>query len=152
MICLEVRLNGRRVCRVGVPEPGLAHASTGWVFREPKAGSRPKKSRPTLNIGGMTLRGDEPREHFAWPQRKLSVEDEVSLKWTECRRPDKPPETKPWPSPEKSLDNWLAALVKDCDWIATAKGRRASALLSDLRDLLQKHQRRRRGPSIPRSR
>jgi hypothetical protein len=96
----------------------------------------------------MRIAGAEPKESFGWPQRLLNVGDEVSLRWVEGGKSDRPPNTKRWPKPAESIDHWLASVAKDCEWIAAAKGRRASALLADLHYILEKHQRGRKRVAV----
>jgi hypothetical protein len=80
VLCFDVSVNGKRVARAGVGEHGVLTAVLSWV-------SQPENNRSELilELGGLT--GDE---HKRWPDKSLSIGDQLEVVIVDARWPDVP--------------------------------------------------------------
>lgn len=83
MICFEVELNGKRLCRAGVGESGVLSSIVSWVGGSPRAPDRRGRTRAgivRLSVGGLL--GSDPDEaqvHPQWVERLIRPGDTVSI-------------------------------------------------------------------------
>ncbi|TAK06719.1 MAG: hypothetical protein EPO39_08165 [Candidatus Manganitrophaceae bacterium] len=82
MIRFDGTVNDRHIYHAGLEDTGVLHASVSWV--KSLAGQRSPGSKAQkeldLMVGGMRPDGTSGDEHFAWPKRRLKVDDEVTIK------------------------------------------------------------------------
>jgi hypothetical protein len=94
MICLEIDLNGAKVCRAGLGKRGLVHMNAAWKSLPP--GWSPKDKRRRAPHGVFTVSGVlyDPRppghESVSWSKGELSVGDELRVRLTKSNAADEP--------------------------------------------------------------
>lgn len=139
MICFDVDVNGSRVCRAGVGPRGVLHACAGWVHRanEQSASRARRKTRVSLEVGGMAFRGADVYDHFTWRGRRLRPGDEVTIRVVEARYADRAA-SKKREQPVHSMKLARLLLWEAEDMLSRVSGRRAKSLHEELRGLLQR--------------
>lgn len=108
MICFEVSVNGKRVCRAGIGEYGVLTSIVTWVKRHisnmPPQGDDPKEfltEEIRLEIGGLETIPGEIGDHLAWSTPEVGVGDEVRIKIVDSPKPDTPNDRRPSDRPPK---------------------------------------------------
>ncbi len=141
MICLEVDLNGAKVCRAGLGKRGLVHVNAAW-HSLPRAWS-PKSRRGRASYGDFGVSGVlyDPRppghENVSWTNGELAVGDELRLRLVESTSPDEPRRReRSEPIPERDqLDmicDRLDGCVRDLLRVKSADAKRLARELSTL--------------------
>ena len=72
MLCFDVSVNGKRVCRAGMKGRGVVAQTLTWVQREGRA------EELHLRVGGLD-HNSEPGEHVYWPTPEVRAGDTVAL-------------------------------------------------------------------------
>jgi hypothetical protein len=81
MYCLEVEVNGERVCLVGKEQAQNYHATvTYWGGR----------NFVEVSANGASDMVDQITETFSWGNQKLKAGDVVTIKIIDCDNPDQP--------------------------------------------------------------
>ena len=70
MICLEVQINGERICRAGVGEFGVLASSITWVNNRRERSVEDGGERVSLNVGGFAVRENDSGEFVTWVTEK----------------------------------------------------------------------------------
>lgn len=81
MICFDVGLNGRRLCRAGVGESGTITTFVSWTGGAPlcpKPRGRTKAGLLQLSVGGA-FGSLERQEYPQWVERQIKPGDTVSI-------------------------------------------------------------------------
>lgn len=87
MTAFEIRINGKKVCTVGLNEPGVVSTIVSWLRGvQRKKGSRTAE-RTDIRIGGLNSRTET---HYTWLTRGLRVGDEVKLNVVTKKKVDRP--------------------------------------------------------------
>lgn len=144
MICLEVELNGAKVCRAGLGKRGLVHMNAAW--HSLPRGWSPKKRRGRASYGDFGVSGVlyDPRppghENVSWTNGELAVGDELRLRLVDSESPDEPRRReRSEPIPER--DQWdmicdrLDGCVRD---LTRLKNGEAKQLAREIRALSKK--------------
>jgi hypothetical protein len=94
MVCLEVGLNGEKVCRAGLGKHGLVHMNAAWHSLPRGWSPKGKRGRPAHGEFGVSGVLYDPRppgyENVSWTNGELAVGDELRIRLVESRSPDKP--------------------------------------------------------------
>jgi hypothetical protein len=140
MVCLEVSVNGRRVCRAGVGARGFLHANlafrTGGKDSELKGRTR---RRLDVSVGGMVYGAKNVHQSLGWPRQLLKIDDDVRVRVVRAAEADPPSErTEVGPlSPKFEALVWaLRQMVRTAGKLSDPRAKRLEA---DLRALLKKH-------------
>jgi hypothetical protein len=92
MICFDIELNGKHLCRAGVGDSGSIYSSVVWVGgspHSPKRGGRTKAGVLELGVTGG-LGSLERQIHRQWVERRLRPGDTVSIKIVSAKSADRP--------------------------------------------------------------
>src|SRR5262245_24851478 len=94
MVCLEVGLNGTKVCRAGLGKHGLVHMNAAW-HSLPRGwswkGKRSRASRGDFGVSGVLYDPRPPgHENVSWTNGALVLGDELSIRLVESTSPDEP--------------------------------------------------------------
>jgi hypothetical protein len=95
MLCFDVYVNGRRLCRAGVGSGGttaILHCSAG-SRRSAGARGRSKRDQVDLDVGGLFSPRPEENHFPKWVARRLKLGDEVLIRLVEARKADHPKRT-----------------------------------------------------------
>src|SRR5688572_24691221 len=98
MFCLEVFLNGEKICTAGVGDFGLVSAKVIWISHEPEklarwaAEGRPERPPVSLDltVSGLVHDDEEEPEHLGWADECLSIGDEIRIRAVDLPEPDGP--------------------------------------------------------------
>lgn len=92
MLCFDVVVNGKRLCRAGVKRAGVLSAIVSWVGGSPNAaskGGRTRRGETKLEVGGLYHVG-RTRDVFPhWVSRRLMPGDEVTVCLVEAKAFDR---------------------------------------------------------------
>jgi hypothetical protein len=92
MICFDVELNGKRLCRAGVGESGVLSSIVSWVGGSPRApdrGGRTKAGIVRLSVGGLLGSDPESVQMLPeWVERLMRPGDTVSVTVVEASAAD----------------------------------------------------------------
>jgi hypothetical protein len=94
MVCLEIDLNGARVCRAGLGKRSLVHMNAAW--HSLPRGWNPKGRRRSTAHGDFGVSGVlyDPRppghENVSWTNGEFAVGDELRVRLVESDSPDEP--------------------------------------------------------------
>jgi len=123
MICLDVHLNGAKVCRAGLGKHGLVHLNAGWHSLPPAWKSKTKRgsaAHADFGVSGVLYDRRPPmHENLSWADGRLAVGDELSVRLVEAHASDEPmrrkrtepiPETDQWDMIQSRLDGCLRDL------------------------------------------
>lgn len=94
MICFEVQVNDRKICRAGLGQFGVLTSLISWVNNRERPDENGTQS-VSLNVGGLTIPENDPGEFVTWVRESLTVGDEVSMKIVEAIDADEPVERQP---------------------------------------------------------
>jgi hypothetical protein len=93
MLCFDVMVNGKRLCRAGVKRAGVLSAIVSWVGGRPNAaskGGRTRRGETKLEVGGLYHVG-RTRDVFPdWVSRRLMPGDEVTIRIVKAEGFDRP--------------------------------------------------------------
>src|SRR5208337_3081463 len=91
--CLEIYVNGRRLCRAGVGPTGVVSANVNWVggasASKDKA-RRTVKGKAELCVGGFYRQESGADVVPEWVSRVLRPGDEVSIRFLDASTVDPP--------------------------------------------------------------
>lgn len=96
MICLEVKINGKEVCKAGIEhEFGIVCAIIDWVKRDVSSFPEDKprlfeEEEMKISISGSATYGNDDSEELSWLKNNLSVGDEISIRIVESEVCDSP--------------------------------------------------------------
>ena len=94
MICLDVGLNGKKVCRAGLGKHGLVHLNAAVHSLPPAWKNNRSRARQPYNdftVGGVVYDRRPPGfENVSWPSGALKVGDELRLHVVESDSADAP--------------------------------------------------------------
>jgi hypothetical protein len=76
MTAFEIRINGKKVCTVGIDEPGVVSSIVSWMQGAPREKGPGTPERIDIRIGGLNSRTET---HYTWLTRGLRVGDEVKI-------------------------------------------------------------------------
>ena len=108
MICFEVSVNGKKVCRAGIGGYGVLTSIVTWVKRhisnmppneDDQEGFLSEQIR--LEIGGLETIPGEIGDHLAWSTPEVGVGDDVRIRIIESPEPDTPNDRRPSDRPPK---------------------------------------------------
>ena len=137
MVCLDVAVNGSKLCRAGAGPYGLLHADVLWIRRPPGQWRRgtPKGQLPMgINVGGGTFGPRLSFEHLLWKKRALRLGDEVTLRFVKAKSADRLADRHSWEPPRsRDIRPVLTALRSAYEMLPAVRGNRARALQRDLR-------------------
>ncbi len=94
MICFEIQINGKKICRAGLGQFGVLSCVISWVNNRQLPVEDEGKS-VSLNVGGLTIPENHTGEFVTWVRESLTVGDEVSMKIVEAIDADEPVERQP---------------------------------------------------------
>ena len=94
MICFEVQINGKEICRAGLGDFGVLSCLVSWVNNRNRPLEDGAKS-VSLNVGGLTIPENQTGEFVTWVRESLTVGDEVRMKIVEAIDADGPVERQP---------------------------------------------------------
>jgi hypothetical protein len=144
MVCLEVGLNGKKVCRAGLGKHGLVHMNAAW-HSLPRAwsskGKRSRASQGDFEVSGVLYDPRPPgHENVSWTNGELALGDELSIRLIESTSPDEPARReRSAPIPE--VDQWemindrIDGCVRD---LSRLKSEAAKQFARELRALSKK--------------
>jgi hypothetical protein len=92
MICFDIDLNGKRLCRAGVGESGTIYSSVFWGGgspHSPKRRGRTKAGAMELAVTGA-LGALERQVHWQWIERQLRPGDTISITIVKADSADRP--------------------------------------------------------------
>ncbi len=93
MICLDVHVNGRKVCRAGVGKYGIVHVNAGWSRSPPawRTGGRIRKASGTVSVSGVHYARRPPvHENVSWLSDSFSPGDELLVRCLDAPVADEP--------------------------------------------------------------
>ena len=91
MVCMEVKLNGRRLATAGIPGEATLGASLVWGWRPPEPEGRGELPAQELNLRLGGLESNSVYGTFLdWVSRELEVGDRVSVRILERTTADPP--------------------------------------------------------------
>jgi hypothetical protein len=93
MICLDVQLNGRKVCRAGIGKYGLVHVNAGWIHLPPgwRNRGRVRKARGTVGVSGVHYAPRPPgHENVSWLSDDFAPGDQLVVRCVEAPVADEP--------------------------------------------------------------
>lgn len=92
MICFDIDLNGKRLCRAGVGESGTIYSSVLWVGGSPHSPKhRGRTNSGVLELGVTGALGSLERQvHRQWVERQLRPGDTVSIRIVNADSADRP--------------------------------------------------------------
>jgi hypothetical protein len=95
VLCLDVFVNGSKLCTAGIGEPGVLHAPIIWVLRHGQFDYSGTPGTDDEAIS-LTVDGDSyPRqEALSWPNTNLKVGDEVTIRVVDLDSADEPTRVK----------------------------------------------------------
>ena len=93
MLCYDVYKNGQRICRAGVGKSGVLSVIVSWVGNENVKGRSGADYHSDLHIGGLFHPEPKTNTHIRWPDPKLHVGDELTVRLVEADNPDPPTST-----------------------------------------------------------
>jgi len=82
MLCFDVSVNGKRVCRAGMKGRGVVSQTVTWVQRDGQAGAQ-----LDFRVGGLDS-NVEPGEHVYWATPELRLGDTVAVTVVEAPEAD----------------------------------------------------------------
>src|SRR6185369_12739065 len=100
MICLEISINGEKVCLAGVGATGVVSAHVTWTKRRTEHNSSEESQDKTTGenlfcmVGGLAHKDDDHSSHLHWLYQKIRVGDEVTIRVINAETPDQPFEEK----------------------------------------------------------
>jgi hypothetical protein len=94
MLCFDVSLNGKRVCRAGLGPEGVLTSIVTWVYHTGPSDDRSqlRAKQVDLHVGGLVN-----DDHVAWTDMygDLTVGDNVLVSIVEADNPDEPSRREP---------------------------------------------------------
>jgi len=103
MLCFDVMVNGKRLCRAGVKRAGVLSAIVSWVGGSPNAATkrgRTRRGETELRVGGLYHVGRTRHVFPHWVSRRLMPGDEVTVRIVKAKGFDRPQrenvETRQW--------------------------------------------------------
>ena len=88
MRAMEIYINGKRRCTIGVGASGVLSSIVRWVDI-PIEGKRSRADEFGVSSGGLVVKGKK-HIHCVWLNETLGLGDEVTVKLVEKRRVDRP--------------------------------------------------------------
>jgi hypothetical protein len=155
MLCLEVEINGRRVCRAGTGDHGMV--SFYLVKEKYPPGWKQKARGEHLRYGvhGMAFApAPSDYDNISWANGDLHTDDEVRLRWVEAPTSDEPISREPMEPVGEGEDlamtrKWLSRCMRDLERMKSAE---AKALAGRLRTALKTKRARKAASASTRSR
>src|SRR6516162_10677810 len=93
MICLDVHVNGRKVCRAGLGKYGIVHVDAGWSLSPPawRTGRRLRKASGMVSVSGVHYAPRPPgHENVSWLSDTFSPGDELLVRCVDASAADEP--------------------------------------------------------------
>lgn len=91
MICFDVFVNGKKVCRAGVGDTGVLTAILTWVGRSPEERPGAPRQGLDLSVGGLSGDRSTGTTQSTWVERlDLTSGDEVLIRIVQDEAPDRP--------------------------------------------------------------
>ena len=85
MICLDVYLNGEKLCRAGREDLVVLNAMLNWVIPHGEL------EEMNLEVGGLARHELDGNTHLRWTDDKnVSIGDEITLRFVDADTADKP--------------------------------------------------------------
>jgi hypothetical protein len=144
MICLDVHLNGTKVCRAGVGKYGLVHVNAAWSHLPP-AWRRKDDDRRFPNfpfgVSGVRYAARPPiHENLYWHAGKLSLGDDLRVQCIETPTADEPSvrDLSERISDRDQMEMIRSRLAGCANDLGRLKGDEAKAMGRELRALLRK--------------
>ena len=100
MICFDVYVNGKKLCRAGVGATGVLTAIVNWVgipAGPSPSGPRRARREARLHVGGLWHPEPDENEHLLWHDHKLGVGDRITVRLVEAAVVDPPTRRVPGP-------------------------------------------------------
>ena len=96
MICFDVLLNGRTVCRAGIEGYGVVTAMTHVAHRISTASGKPADEEEIeFSVAGLVHDDtDDAHIHLDWVQKTLLVGDEITVRVVDADSPDEATRTR----------------------------------------------------------
>jgi hypothetical protein len=143
MICLEVDVNGKRVCRAGLAKQGTVSLEASVTRLPPSVPSANRGPHLFLKVGGEVW-GQDPdkdKEQVAWALSPLGMGDEVRCRVVEAAAGDEPmrreePEPEP---PEVKLHSLVTMLSFCLDELEKLKMPEATGLARELQPIVKRY-------------
>jgi hypothetical protein len=145
VICFDVHLNGRKLCRAGIGKYGTVHVTAGWSSVPPAWRMRKRRRKPTgsVSIGGVTY-GPRPPvyENVAWPaeHETFSPGDELLVRCVEAPVADAPSQRHVAGKipPDDEMEMIRSSLAGHARSLARLKVKGAAEMSRQLRSILKK--------------
>ena len=143
MICLDVHLNGKKVCRAGVGRYGIVHVNAGWSLSPPawRGGGRLRKANGMVSVGGVRYAPRPPaHENVLWLSDKFSPGDEVIVRCVEASSADPPSQRDVAEeiSADEEMEMIRSSLRSYARQLARLKAKGAAEMGKQLRSVLKK--------------
>lgn len=144
MICLDVHLNGKKVCRAGVGKYGLVHVNAGWMHLPPawQIGGRVRAAGGNIGVNGVYYGPRPPtHENVSWVSGTFSPGDDLLVSCIDAPAADEPsqrdlpqeiPEVEQMEGIRSSLNSYARRLARLKVEGAAEMGRELRALLKRL--------------------
>lgn len=144
MICLDVHLNGKKVCRAGIGKYGIVYVNAGWSHAPPawRGGGKLRKASGMVSVGGVRYARRPPGlEHVLWLSDDFVPGDEVVVRCVQAKVADEPSQRDVAPEiPEaeqmENIRSWLASTARQLARIkvkgAPEMGRQLRAILKSV--------------------
>jgi hypothetical protein len=87
MNAFEIRINDKKVCTVGIDEPGVVSTIVSWMRSVPRGKGTRATERTHIHIGGLNSRTET---HYTWLTRDLRIGDEVKINLVTKTKVDRP--------------------------------------------------------------
>jgi hypothetical protein len=91
MVCFNVAVNGKSLCKAGLHDSGIITLTLTWVKCRPEECLPPevewRTGESTLHVGGLK---SDSQEHIHWLDISLKIGDEVSISLIEADSVDEP--------------------------------------------------------------
>ncbi len=112
MVCFEIWVNGERLYTAGIGDFGGLSATLNWFQFRPEEYLAEQK---TKELPRLIIWGEADHKSFAWPEPRLKIGDEVTIRIVEGAVPDKPAKTRnrePDPTSSGTIQQRRKALRK----------------------------------------
>jgi hypothetical protein len=88
MRAMDIRINGKRRCTIGVGTSGVLSSIVRWVDI-PAEGKSSRADEFGISAGGLVVKGKR-QTHYVWLNEALVLGDEVTIKLVESCKVDRP--------------------------------------------------------------
>lgn len=144
MICLDVHLNGAKLCRAGVGKYGLVHVNAAWSYLPPAWRPNGQGRRVPgfpLGVSGVRYAPRPPdHENLHWHTGALSLGDDLRVQCIEAPTADEPfARDRSEVSPDEDQMEMIRSRLAGCaQELTRLEGNEAKVMGRELRALLKR--------------